>query len=312
MNTDLEKQAIERLKMFAPKDGSAYYLCYSGGKDSDCIRILAELSGVPYEIHHNLTTVDAPETIQYIKSIPGVIIEKARYADGTPKTMWNLMPKKLMLPTRLVRWCCTQLKEWGGKGRLRITGVRWAESLNRKKNQAMLTLRGKPKTMQRMLEEAGLNYQISSHGGILLGMDNETVRDAGDFVQSCFRTVTTTVNPIVDWSDTDVWEFLHHYGCDGNPLYKCGRGRIGCIGCPMAMRKKRIQDFRLYPKYYASYIRAFEKMLKQRREQCKPCRNWADGEAVMRWWLNDGNIDLDGQTTLFDENDLYEIMSDNE
>ena len=30
-----EKRAIEYLKAFEPKD-EPYYLCYSGGKDSDC------------------------------------------------------------------------------------------------------------------------------------------------------------------------------------------------------------------------------------------------------------------------------------
>lgn len=41
MNSELvqkEKDAIERLKAFEPKDGEPYYLCYSGGKDSDVIR----------------------------------------------------------------------------------------------------------------------------------------------------------------------------------------------------------------------------------------------------------------------------------
>ena len=43
MNTEMERIAIERLKAFEPKDGDPYYLCYSGGKDSDCIRILAQV-----------------------------------------------------------------------------------------------------------------------------------------------------------------------------------------------------------------------------------------------------------------------------
>lgn len=61
--------AIAQLKMYEPET-EPYYLCYSGGKDSDCIRILAVLAGVKHDIVHNLTTVDAPETMQYIKSIP--------------------------------------------------------------------------------------------------------------------------------------------------------------------------------------------------------------------------------------------------
>ena len=42
-----ERKAIEALRMFEPED-EPYYLCYSGGKDSDCIRILAQLAGVKH------------------------------------------------------------------------------------------------------------------------------------------------------------------------------------------------------------------------------------------------------------------------
>ena len=167
MNSELmqkEKDAIARLKAFEPKD-EPYYLCYSGGKDSDVIRILAQLAGVKHEIHHNLTTVDAPETVAYIKTIPGVIIEKARYDDGTPKTMWNLMTKKKMPPTRIVRWCCSELKEVGGKGRLKITGVRWDESQKRKANSDVINVIGKPKETQRFFERNGINFQLTNSGG---------------------------------------------------------------------------------------------------------------------------------------------------
>jgi phosphoadenosine phosphosulfate reductase len=33
-----------------------------------------ELSGVPFELVHNHTTMDAPETVYYIRSIPNIII----------------------------------------------------------------------------------------------------------------------------------------------------------------------------------------------------------------------------------------------
>ena len=89
------------------------------------------------------------------------------------------------------------------------------------------------------------------------------------------------VNPIVDWTDSDVWEFLNHYGCKSNPLYQCGAKRIGCIGCPMQTSKRMIQEFDLYPKYKSLYIRTFEKMLK-----AHPERNytWKSGIEVFDWW----------------------------
>jgi phosphoadenosine phosphosulfate reductase len=159
-----EQKAIEALRMFEPED-EPYYLCYSGGKDSDVIRILAELAGVKHEIYHNLTTVDAPETIQYIKSIPGVHINKARYSDGTHKTMWNLIPRKGIPPTRLMRYCCAELKEQGGKGRLKITGVRALESRNRAENGGEIKILGKPKTTEKYLNDEKINFHLTNQGG---------------------------------------------------------------------------------------------------------------------------------------------------
>lgn len=308
---DKVKAAIERLKAFAPKDGDAYWLAYSGGKDSDCIRILATLADVPHEIHHCLTTVDAPETVQYIKSIPGVIIDKSTYKDGTPKTMWNLIPKKKLPPTRLMRYCCSELKEWGGKGKLKITGVRYAESVRRRQNGGEIKIIGKEKTTQKKLDELGLNFTVSPQGGVIMSLDNDTARDQADFLHHCYRDRSVTVNPIIDWEDSDVWTFLHHYGCDGNPLYQCGENRIGCIGCPLSGTRQQENDFRKYPKYRANYVRAFDRMLKARAEAGMTNKiNWADGESVIRWWLGDTTID--GQLSFFDDDEIYDIMSEME
>ena len=136
MNSELkekERIAIERLKAFEPDE--PYYLCYSGGKDSDVIRILAQLAGVKHELHHNLTSVDAPETVRYVKSIPDMHIDIPHDKDGNRVSMWSLIVKKGIPPTRLMRYCCSELKEKGGEGKLKITGVRAAESANRKKMQ---------------------------------------------------------------------------------------------------------------------------------------------------------------------------------
>jgi len=296
-----EAKAIEALKLFEPED-EPYYLCYSGGKDSDCIRILAQLAGVDYEIHHNLTTVDAPETIHYIKSIPGVIIDKARYADGTPKTMWNLIPNKGMPPTRLMRYCCAELKEQGGQGRLKITGVRSAESKNRAENGGEIKIIGKPKTTQSFLSENNINFQLTNKGGVVLNFDNADSRRA---VEHCFRTTSTMINPILDWTEDDVWEFLHYYGCYANPLYQCGIGRIGCIGCPIQGKRRMRKEFRKYPKYYYNYIKAFDRMVKRLSENGKKTTSWQNGEEVMRWWVSDVS-EVQGQT-LFEGFDLLDV-----
>lgn len=108
------------------------------------------------------------------------------------------------------------------------------------------------------------------------------------------------VNPIIDWTDRDVWDFLHHYGCDGNPLYQCGRSRIGCIGCPLASKSHQRLDFIQYPKYKEMYIRAFDRMVKARKDAGKNDTAWTSGEAVFHWWTHDIYEDPN-QMSFFDE-----------
>lgn len=276
MDTEKVKVAIERLRAFEPEDG--YYLAYSGGKDSDCIKILAYLAGVKFEAVHNLTTVDAPETYRYIRSQKDVRIDKPEI------NMFKLIEVKMTPPTRLIRYCCKVLKERGGQGKVTVTGVRWAESTKRKESSGLVTIIGKPKTTQKAAEEKQLDYRINKFDGLILNDDNDRNRR---FVEHCYRTRKTMVNPIVDWTDEDVWEFLNHYGCGSNPLYQCGFKRIGCIGCPMA-GKHRYFEFERYPKYKDLYIKAFDRMLKAREENgLTNGELWRTGEDVFKWWMGE-------------------------
>lgn len=288
MDKAKENRAMQYLKSFQP-ESEPYYLCYSGGKDSDCIRILAELAGVKHECKHNLTTVDAPETVYYVRETIG-----KENICKPELSMWQLIVKKKIPPTRLQRYCCEELKERGGKGRVKITGVRWAESASRKESAGVVKVIGKAKTMQKMAEERELDYRKTKQGGLIMNDDNSETRR---FVEMCYRTTSTMVNPIVDWTDEDVWEFLHHYGCQSNPLYQCGQKRIGCIGCPLQGGKGMKEDFSLYPKYRENYVRAFDRMVKAREEAGLTNNgSWCDGEHVMRWWVGDDP----NQITLFD------------
>lgn len=296
MNIEKEKRAIEYLKTFQPPN-DPYYLCYSGGKDSDTIRILADLAGVDYDCVHNLTTVDAPETVNYVKSVMATYGERKSYRNEEgqmvyqygdhgfivlPKeSMWRLIEKKRMPPTRMVRYCCNELKERGGKGRLRITGVRWAESPKRKDLHGIVTMVGKPKTTQKIADEHNVDYRVNHSGGLTLNNDNSETRR---FVEQCYRTRTAMLNPIVDWTDEDVWEFLEHYGCKSNPLYAQGYKRIGCIGCPMGGRKAQMREFAAYPKIERNYIKAFDRMVAARIRDGLDT-DWKDGEEVMAWWI---------------------------
>lgn len=287
---DMVEEAIEKIQGFSQifKDDNGYFIAFSGGKDSVVIKALADMAGVKYEAHYRLTSVDPPELVRFIKEqYPDVIIDKPRYKkDGVfvkaeqQITMWNLIPEKRMPPTRIARYCCQYLKETAGDGRITMTGVRWAESVNRKKNQGLVTVYGKNKQIKQTADDIGATYKETMRGGIVLTEDNEESRELVEF---CYKRQKTVLNPIIEWSDADVWEFIHEYNVPYCKLYDEGYKRLGCVGCPMSTHAA--EELEKYPKYKQAYLKAFEKMLDGNRSAGIEM-TWNTPQQVMQWWLS--------------------------
>lgn len=284
---DLEQKAIERIRI-ASEMSLRYYetpllLAYSGGKDSDVQLELTIRSGIPFEIENSHTTADAPGTVMHIRKkfyeleLKGIkcIINIPSY-QRTSVSMWSLIPLKLMPPTKFVRYCCQVLKEGAGDGRMVATGVRWDESNQRSRRGGM--------------EIVGRTKKES----IILTNDND---DRRKFFEKCEIRAKSICNPIIEWTNTDIWQYINSEKLDVNPLYQCGFERVGCIGCPMASPKKRYFEFSVYPKYQQLYIHAFDRLITERKRRGLKTQ-WKIGEEVFRWWMEDKNVE--GQYSIFD------------
>lgn len=274
---DLEHTAMARLqtasKLSLELYGKPLLVTASGGKDSSVCLALARRAGIPCEILHHHTTVDAPETVYFIRSeFKRLEGEGLRCGvsyptyKGAPVSMWTLIPQKLMPPTRLMRYCSGVLKERGGKGRFLATGVRWAESRRR---------RGRRGIFETVPSDARRKVVLTGGSG----------DDWKAFMAAGPRT-KRICNPIVDWEDSDVWAYIRAEKIPVNPLYSCGFHRVGCIGCPMASAG-RWKEFRRYPGYKLMYLRAFDRMVAERKKRNLPTM-WADGEECFHWWMEDG------------------------
>lgn len=257
--------AIDRLKYFEPPEG--YYLAFSGGKDSIVVKELLNMAGVKYDAHYNNTTVDPPELIYYMREH-----HKDITVHQPSITMWNLIPKKKMPPTRLVRYCCDVLKEGGGEGRFVVTGVRWAESTRRKNSRQIIEFD----------RYGSQSKKAKENRELFLMSDNDNRRM---MIENCQVKGKHILNPIIDWEDQDVWDFIKLRELPYCELYDQGYDRLGCIGCPLINRNKINKEFEKYPKHKQNYIKAFERMLVERNEAGLPTE-WETGEEVFMWWID--------------------------
>ena len=288
---DLEQVAIERYKA-ASEMSLQYYglplvITDSGGKDSSVCKELALRAGIPFEIQHNHTTADAPETVRFVRSEAKRFEELGiKYTINMPMykgqrtSMWNLIVTKMIPPTRQTRYCCSILKEGGGKGRFISTGVRWDESRSRKNNRGIY-------------EKLGSSLKTK----IILNNDNDEKRL---LFEHCSLKAKRIVNPIIDWKDDDVMGFLEDAQCSINPLYAEGIRRVGCIGCPLATKNKRIAEFNRWPQYKDLYISTFDRMIGERYRKGRmngDMKIGYCGKDVFNWWMENnvlpGQIDID-------------------
>lgn len=267
-------------------------ITYSGGKDSEVLVDLAFKSGIEFEIWNSHTTVDAPETVYHIREQfkrwrkMGIRCH-IQYPEikGERISMWSLILKKGMMPTARLRYCCDVLKETINSKRMVGTGIRKAESTKRHNRTAFEYIAStKDKSIYKSSEEASEVFQED--------IDNNPYGECR-FITAAKKNRKLVVNPIIDWTDNDVWEYIHAANLKYNPLYDEGFKRIGCVGCPLGGKSHMEREFERYPKYEKMYRRICQKLYEKHMAEGKPfCfdkeRTIAakNGDEIFDWWIN--------------------------
>lgn len=245
MTEELQRKVDRAVRLIksAGRDGMVVEVAYSGGKDSDVILELTRMAGIKYRAIYKNTTIDPPGTIKHAMEQGAEVVR--------PKMSFFQFMAYAGFSNRFQRGCCNLLKEYKILDRS-IMGIRKAESTDRNKNyeeSAECRVYGKGKT----------------------------------------QASVEAFYPILDWTDDDVVAFIEERDIKVHPLYYREDGtidpkrRLGCMCCPLAYYRKRLDYFRRMPGMVNAYIRAAQKY-RDTHPNGKTVQKYAD---VYEWFVRE-------------------------
>lgn len=214
-----EKKVSSSIKLLKsiPTDEGPIEISYSTGKDSDVILELAKMAEIPFVAVYKNTSIDRPGSIAHAKEVGATIINPKR-------TMLQLI-ESMGWPSRWMRFCCKELKEYKVYDRA-VQGIRRAESSARAKRYHE--------------PEVCRVYSKKEKAKIYLPILEWTNEDVARFIK-----------------ERNIKCHPHYYDENGN---FCVERRVGCIGCPLQYDKGKA-DFVKYPKMFRNWVRAYQKWL---------------------------------------------------
>lgn len=237
---EIEQMAIGRIQKFAKiadKLGLDVCLGFSGGKDSQVCYDLCKRSGISFKAYYNVA-FESNITKRFIRENYPDVIWRRDYKYGFIENIWKKHGG--MLPTVFSAYCCYDYKhnpKYIDKSS--IIGVRKAESIKRKYHTAFEVK----------------NKRLLSQNKILISSYFE------EHCQSVGATSMIQLMPIIDWSNDDIWDYIHKYNLPINQEYNYSK-RVGCIICPKADLTVNYIGLLKYPKLIDAFIMAREKASK--------------------------------------------------
>lgn len=265
-NQDIEMNKIDKAVETIRKAESlalkyseyGFHLAFSGGKDSQVIYELCKIAGVKFRPVMQVTTVDPPELMRFVrKNYPDVILERPEM------NFYDLIVNHQSLPTMVRRFCCKELKEQSGAGTVTIIGIRRAESNKRAKRNE--------------LEISGRKYSNS--------LDQFNIDNENQIL--CIKGKDKILlSPIIDWTNSDVWDFIRGRKIDYCELYDQGYRRIGCMFCPSCTVKSKQRDRRNYP----GVEKLIKKSIAKLCEKGKYAEFNGNVDEIFNWWISNVSV----------------------
>lgn len=254
-------QKAEKLALRYDAD-DGFYLAFSGGKDSQALYHCAVLGGVKFKAHMNFTSVDPPQVIRFVRRhYPDVVTH------APTKSIYQLAVDRGILPSMRIRWCCADLKESAGAGKVTLIGIRkWESARRAQRHEVEVSNR----QFSGSLEEFSVWQEQKikeKEEKLLRKMKREGKKVNEDYFSADKENEVRCINgkdsilisPIFEWTEQDVWYFLNEVvkvqHCE---LYDQGYKRIGCILCPMSSYRQKVKEMKDFPHVKRNWLKTIK------------------------------------------------------
>jgi phosphoadenosine phosphosulfate reductase len=192
---------------------------------------LCKRAGIEFTAFFN-HSLESPTTLRFIRECYPEVVWRRDVKEGIIQHLKEV--RQGYLPTVQSAYCCETYKHNPKYvDKCAILGIRRAESAKRA-SRTVFTAKNKT-TLKRIKASVNeyFHEQCQSVGG-------------GNWI---------TLHPIVDWSDEEVWEYIHRYNLPINPEYEHSQ-RVGCLICPKANFTRNFHNLMKYPKLIDAVIKA--------------------------------------------------------
>lgn len=89
---------------------------------------------------------------------------------------------------------------------------------------------------------------------------------------------------IRDWTDEQVWDYIHSRNLPYCELYDQGKRRIGCVFCPFATPAENAENVKRYPGFVKYFVTACDRAIKIRLAKGKYSK-YQTGQEMFAAWL---------------------------
>lgn len=210
----------------------------------------------------NFTSVDPPQVIRFVRTqYPSVVTH------APEKSIYQLAVDYGILPSMRIRWCCAELKESAGAGKVTLIGIRKQESARRAKRHEVEVSSKKFSGNLEQFYKWQKEQIAKKEEKLLRKMKRDGKKVNEDYFSANKENEVRCINgkdsilvsPIFEWSEADVWYFLNEIvkvpHCE---LYDQGYKRLGCILCPMSQYKQKVREMKDFPHVKRNWIKAIK------------------------------------------------------